>query len=185
MLKSYLTMAWRNFLRNKVTSIVNVGGLMLGLTTGIVICLLLVYAFECDKFHANYKAIHLLEMNQNFAGTIYTGNLTPAPLGPVLQKEMPTLKYVVRVKEDGEALTSYGEKAIYQKGIYAEPDFFRMMTFPAIEGDPMATLRNGSGVVLTQTAVRRLFGNGSALGKTVLLNNTHPLKVGAVIRDVP
>ena len=125
---------------------------MLGLTTGIIICLLVVYAFGFDKFHANYKSIHLLEMNQNFAGTIYTGSWTPAPLGPVLQKEVPGLKYVARAREEGQSLTAYGEKAIYQEGMYAEPDFFRMMTFPAIEGDPVATLQVGSGVVLTESA---------------------------------
>ena len=178
-------MAWRSFRRNKVTSIINIGGLMLGLTTGIVICLLVVYTFGFDKFHANYRSIHLLEMNQDFAGTIYTGNRTPASLGPVLQNEMPALKYVVREREEGQSLTAYGEKAIYQRGIYVEPDFFRMMTFPAVEGDPVATLQEGSGIVLTERAARRLFSNGPALGKTILLNNTHPLRVGAVIRDVP
>ncbi len=185
MLKSYFTIAWRSFHRNKVTSIVNIGGLMLGLTTGIIICLMVVYLFGFDKFHANYKSIHLLEMNQAFAGTIYTGSATPGPLGPALRKEIPGLKYVVRTEQEGESLTRYKEKAIYQKSIYAEPDFFHMMTFPAIEGDPVATLREGSGVVLTQRAARRLFGDGPAMGKTILLNNTHPLKVGAVIHDVP
>ena len=185
MLKSYFIIAVRNFLRNKVTSIVNIGGLMLGLTTGIVISLFLIYAFEADKFHTNYKAIHLLEMNEDFAGTVYTGGLTPGPLGPALQGEIPALKYVVREKEEGESLTRYEEKAIYQRSIYTEPDFFRMMTFPAVAGDPVATLRNGSAVVLTQSAARRLFGNQSPMGKTVLLNNLHPVKVGAVVRDVP
>jgi putative ABC transport system permease protein len=185
MLKSYFTIAVRNLLRNKVTSIVNIGGLMLGLTTGIVICLFIVYAFGFNTFHANYKAIHLVEMNQDFAGITYTGSRTPGPLGPALRSGVPGLKYVVRSKEESESLTRYEEKAIYQKSIYAEPDFFRMMTFPAVAGDPATTIRDGSSVVLTQTAARRLFGDRSALGKTIVLNNTHPLKVGAVIRDVP
>ena len=178
-------MAWRSFRRNKVTSMVNIGGLTLGLTTGIIICLLMAYIFGFDKFHTNYRSIHLLEMNQNFAGTIYTGKWTPAPLGPALRQEIPTLKYVVREREEGQLLTAFGEKAIYQKGIYVEPDFFRMMTFPAVEGDPVAALREGSGIVLAERAARRLFNNGPALGKTILLKNTYPLKVGAVIRDVP
>ena len=92
MIKSYFTIAWRNLRRNKVISIVNIGGLMLGLTTGIIISLLLAYAFGFNKFHANYPSIHLLEMNQNFGGMLYTGNWTPAPLGPVLQKDLPALK---------------------------------------------------------------------------------------------
>ena len=158
---------------------------MLGLTTGIIICLMVVYVFGFDKFHANYKDIHLLEMNQAFAGNLYTGNATPGPLGPALRSEILGLKYVVRTKEESQSLTRYEEKAIYQKSIYAEPEFFHLMTFPAIEGDPVVTLREGSGVVLTQSAARRLFGMGTALGKTILLNNTHPLKVGAVIRDLP
>jgi putative ABC transport system permease protein len=185
MLKCYLTIALRNFLRNKVISVVNIGGLMLGLTTGIIICLLMVYAFSADKFHANYKAIHLVEMNQNYAGNIYTNSWTPSPLGAALRSEIPALKYVVRIRKENQSLTRFEEKVIYQQSVYAEPDFFRMMTFPAVEGDPVTTLRSGSGVVLTQTAARRLFGMGSALGKIILLNNTYPLKVGAIIGDVP
>jgi putative ABC transport system permease protein len=67
MLKSYWTTAIRSILRNKVISIINIGGLMLGLTIGIIICLVLVYAFGFDKFHTNYKDIHLVEMNQPLA----------------------------------------------------------------------------------------------------------------------
>jgi putative ABC transport system permease protein len=185
MLKSYFTIALRNFLRNKVISIVNIGGLMLGLTTAIVICLLLVYAFSFDKFHANYKDIHLVEVNLLQAGNIKTISSTPGPLGTAIQETIPGLKYVVRTEEAGEALTRYNEKAIYQKSLYAEPDFFNMMTFPSIEGDPVSTLRDGSGVVLTERGAARLFGNEKALGKIILVNNTYPLKVGAVIRDVP
>ena len=185
MLKSYFTIALRYFLRNKVTSIINIGGLMLGLATGIVICLLLVYAFGFDKFHKNYTDIHLVEMNQVYVGTMHTSSATPGPLGPAIQNKIAGLKYVVRTEQVGETLTRYNEKVIYQKSIYTDPDFFNMMTFPAMEGDPAAALRDGSAVVLTQSAVRRLFGAGTALGKTILLNNSYPLKVGAVIRDVP
>ncbi|HTJ12982.1 MAG TPA: ABC transporter permease [Dinghuibacter sp.] len=185
MLRSYLTIAIRHFRRNTLTSLINIGGLMLGLTTGILICLFVVFAFGFDKFHKDYKAIHLVEMNETFAGTEYTGNRTPAPLGPVLRSEIPGLKNVVRVREEGQTLTRYDDKSLYQHGIYAEPDFFTVMTFPAVEGDPAATLREGSGVVLTQNAARRLFGTDAALGKIVLLNNAHPLKVGAVVRDIP
>jgi putative ABC transport system permease protein len=185
MLKSYYTIALRNFLRNKIISVINIGGLMLGLTTGIVICLMLVYAFSFDKFHANYKDIHLLELNLPQAGIIRTYGSTPGPLRAAIQTTIPGLKYVVRTEGAGESLTRYNDKAIYQNSLYAEPDFFHMMTFPSLEGDPVSTLRDGSGVVLTQRAAARLFGKEKALGKTILVNNTYPLKVGAIIRDVP
>ena len=155
MLKSYFTIALRNFLRNKVISVVNIGGLMLGLTTGIIICMLMVYVFGADKFHANYKAIYLVEMNQNYAGNIYTNSWTPSPLGAALRSEIPALKYVVRVRKENQSLTRFEEKAVYQESIYAEPDFFRIMTFPAAEGDPVTTLRNGSEKALWHGLSRR------------------------------
>lgn len=185
MFRNYFTVALRGFLRNKLTSVLNIGGLMLGLTTGIIICLWLFFEFGFDKFHPNYRDIRLVEMNQVFAGTLYTGNQTASPLGPALKSAMPALKYVVRVAKEGESLTRYAEKVIYQKSIYAEPELFHMMNFPAMEGNAVAALRDGSGVVLTQSAAVRLFGTEPAMGKTILLDNVHPLRVGAVIRDVP
>lgn len=185
MLKSYLTIALRSLRRNKVTSLINIAGLMLGLTTGIIICLVLLYVFRLDNFHKDYKHIHLVEMNERVAGTVYTGNQTPGPLGPAIKEGVAGVKRVVRTATESQALTRYAETAIYQKGIYAEPDFFNMMTFPPVEGNAAATLADGSGAVLTQTAARRLFGAQPALGKTILLNNSYPLKVGAVIKDVP
>lgn len=185
MFRNYFTVALRGFRRNKLSSLINIGGLMLGLTTGIVICLWMVFEFGFDRFHANHKDIHLVEMNQVYAGVLRTGNATPGPLGPAVRSGVTGLKYVARTIEGGEGLTRYGEAAVYQKGIYAEPDFFHMMSFPAIEGDPVATLREGSRVVLTQSAAQRLFGPAPALGKTILLDNRHPLIVGAVIRDIP
>jgi len=185
MFRSYFIVALRSFLRNKLTSFINIFGLTLGLTTGIIICLVLVYAFGFDRFHAHYKDIHLVEMNQFLAGNISTGNATSTLLGPAIQSGIPGMKYVVRTRNAGENLTRYGDKLIYQRCVYVEPDFFRMMTFPAIEGNPVSTLQEGSGVVITEIAARRLFGAGSAMGKTILLNNTFPLKVGAVIQDIP
>jgi putative ABC transport system permease protein len=185
MFKNYFTVALRGFLRNKTSSIINIGGLMLGLTTGIVICLWMDFEFGYDKFHADHKNIQLVEMNQVYAGILGTGNGTPGPLGPAVRSGVPGLKYVARSIVESEALTRYEETAIFQHGLYAEPDFFHIMSFPAIEGDPVATLREGSRVVLTQSAAQRLFGPEPALGKTIVLDNIHPLIVGAVIRDIP
>src|SRR5882757_6629395 len=115
MLKSYWTMAWRNLRRNKVSSIINIGGLMLGLTSGIIICLYVMYVFSFDRFHANYKDIHLLELNQNLTGNIVTREITPAPLGPLLQNQFPGLRYAVRTTGGDKSLVRSGEKIIFQQ----------------------------------------------------------------------
>jgi putative ABC transport system permease protein len=186
MIKSYWLMAWRSLLRNKVSGIINIGGLMIGLTTGIVICLFVMEWTSVDKCQANYSTIHLLELNEKIGSSIVTGNATPAPLGPIVKAGMPSLKYVVRQSGENRSLLKAGDRIVFQQSIYAEPDFFRMMTFPAVAGDPIAALRDNSSVVITQRTARSLFGAGAdPLGQTILLDRTHPLKVGAVVQDPP
>lgn len=177
-------MAWRSLLRNKVSSIVNMGGLMVGLAAGIVILLWIMKVLGYDRFNTNLKDIHQVMINWNLKGNIRTGSGTPGPLGPVLRNEMPDLKYVVRTQEGGP-LVRYGNKSLYQRAIYTEPDYFPMMSFPAIEGDPVVALKGNKTVVLTQRTAQRLFGKGEAMGKTIILDNAYTLKVGAVIWDVP
>ena len=184
MLKSYFLIAWRNLVRNRVTSLINIFGLMLGLTSGILILLTLLHMINWNRFHKNYADIQLLELNQTLSGTIYTGSTTPAPLAPALVAEYPGIRYAVRTIAS-QSLVRFNDKALYQQGLYTEPDFFKLMTFPALEGNPAAALGSMNSIVLTRSAAIRLFGNTNAMGQTVVLNNSQPMIVGAVIRDVP
>lgn len=186
MLRSYIKMAWRNLIRNRVSSAINIGGLMMGLTTGIIICLYIVNQIGFDSFHTNYDNIHLLMKNQNLSTNIETRRTTPAPLGPTLPAKIPNIKYTARVTEITSLVGLY-EKKIYQKSIATDPDFFKIMTFPAIDGDPTEVLQDASSVIITESLAKRLLNQngGSILGKTILVDNIHPLKVGAVIKDVP
>ena len=183
-LKSYILIAWRNLLRNRVTSVIHILGLMLGLTSGILISLVLLNMINWNRFHKNYANIQRLELNQTVNGNIFTGSTTPAPLAPALLAAYPGIRYAVRTI-GSQSLVRFGDKALYQQGLYTEPDFFKLMTFPALEGNPAATLGNPNSIVLTQSAALRLFGKIDALGQTLVLDNSRPMKVGAVIRDVP
>jgi len=177
-------MAWRSLLRNKVSSVINIGGLMVGLAVGIIILLYVMDRLGYDRFNKNHAAIHQVLFNHPVSGDIATEWITPIPLGPAIRTEMPALKYVVRTREN-TWLVRYGDKSLYQAGLYAESDYFHMMTFPALEGDPVAALMKTGSVVLTQSAAQRLFGKEDALGKTIMLDDADPMEVGAVIRDVP
>jgi hypothetical protein len=87
MLKSYITIAWRNLLRNKVASAINIGGLTIGLATGIIILLFVMDRISANKFNKNYKAIHLVMLNHKLSGTVITDWVTPIPLGPAIKEE--------------------------------------------------------------------------------------------------
>jgi putative ABC transport system permease protein len=184
MLKSYFTMAWRNLRRSKVLSFINIGGLMIGLSTCTVMSLIITFMITTDRFHKNYQDIYMLEFNQDIAGHIETSRSVPAPLAPVIAAEIPALKYIVRTTYPDQSVIRYGNKALYQSIMYTEPDFFNMMTFPTLQGNAVSSLQENS-VVITESTAKRLFGTEDALNKTIVIDNVHPYKVGAVVRDVP
>jgi putative ABC transport system permease protein len=185
MIKNYLKMAWRNIVKNKVSSIINIGGLSVGLATAIVIMLVIVNEVSYDKFNTNLGDIHLLMENQNMNGNIITHRQTPGPLAASVISEIPEVKFVARTNQSGNELLRNGDKSIYFNGIYTDPDFFRMMTFASVEGNPVAALSEPGSIVITESTARKLFGREEPIGKMLVHNNLHALKVAAVIRDIP
>jgi len=184
-IKNYLKMAWRNIVKNKVSSIINIGGLSVGLATAIIIMLVIVNELSFDKYNTNLADIRMVMKNQNMNGDIITGRQTPGPLAESVRSEIPEAKYVARVSQAGSELLRNGEKSIYFNGIYADPDYFKMMTFPSLEGNPVVALNEPGSIVITESTARKLFGNEEAIGKMLVHNDLHALKVAAVIRDIP
>ena len=185
MIKNYLKMALRSIVKNKVSSIINIGGLSVGLATAIVIMLVIVNEVSYDKFNTNLRDIHLLMENQNMNGNIITHRQTPGPLAASVRSEIPEVKYVARTNQSGNELLRNGDKSIYFNGIYADPDFFKIMTFATVEGNPVAALSEPGSIIITESTARKLFGGEEPIGKMLVHNNLHALKVAAVIRDIP
>ncbi len=185
MLKSYLILAWRNLFKNKISSLINIGGLVVGLSTSILILLMIVDEFSYDSFHSNIASIYLLMKNQQNADGINTGSSTAGPMAAALRNEMPETKYAVRVAGFGGELTRAGDKTVYESGIYADPDLFRMMSFHTVKGDPATALQDASTVVITASTAKQLFGNEDAVGKTIVFQNKKSFRIGAVVQDVP
>jgi ABC-type antimicrobial peptide transport system permease subunit len=177
-------MAWRSLLKNKISSGVNIGGLAVGLTTGILIILVIVDEFSYDKFHRNLPDIYLLMKNQQQMDGVSTGSSTSGMMAAALREEMPETKYAARAAYRQE-LTRVGDKSIFASGVYTDPDLFNIMTFPAVEGNAVVALKGVNTVVLTEAMAKKMFGDADALGKTLVLNDTLALKVGAVLRDIP
>ena len=186
MLRSYFKMALRSLLKNKVSSIINISGLAVGLATGIIILLVIADEFSYDQFNKNLRDIRLLMKNQYMPdNSINTGETTPGQLAAAVRAEIPEIKYAARFCYGGDALVGRGDKTIYLQSIYADPDFFNMMTLPSIKGNPAEALQEPGSVILTESAAKKIFGNDDPVGKTITHNVAHNLKVAAVIKDVP
>lgn len=185
MLKNYLKIAWRSLVKNKISSFINISGLAVGLAIGILVMLVVFDMVSYNKFHTHLPAVHALMKTYKVGGEIGTGTSVPGPLAAEIRNNIPEVKYISRFGNGGQGLLNSGEKALYEKTVYAEPDYFRMMTFPAIAGDPVKALEQPGSVVITARTAQKLFGQKNPVGKLIMYNNTHPLQVGAVIRDIP
>ena len=186
MLKSYILLAWRNLLKHKSSAAINIGGLALGLTTSILVLLFLTDELSYDKFHHNIAHLYLLMKNQRVADGFNTDRTSAGPMGPALKKNLPEVKYAVR-EAASDAIARIGDKRVNIDGIYTDPGFFDMFSFPAVAGDPAAALDDPHSIVLTESAAKKLFGedNNKAIGLVFIIDDTVPVKVAAIIRDIP
>ncbi|MCC6459629.1 MAG: ABC transporter permease [Saprospiraceae bacterium] len=185
MFLNYVKLALRNLRRNRLFSLLNITGLAVGLAAGILVLLWIGEDLRYNRFHDRLPNLHLILNNQTQGGVTYTHEALPGPLAATLLAEIPEIKRAVRFSWTGEQLLAVGEKAFYEKGLYAEPDFFNILSFPAVKGNPAAALQDAGSVVLSERAARKLFGDQDPIGQTLRHDNLRTLTVAAVVRDVP
>ena len=155
MFKNYFKIAWRSLLKNKTSSIINISGLAVGLATSIIIMLVIVNELSYDKYNTNLKDIYLLMKNQKQMDGISTGDATAGPMAAAFRSEMPETKYAARVAHFDNQLMEIGDKTIYESGIYAEPDIFNIMTFQAVQGNPVMALKDENSVIITEQTAKK------------------------------
>jgi len=185
MIRNFFTLALRNLRNNRLSSFLNIAGLAIGLAGGILVMLWVADEFRYNKFHTNLPNIHLILQNQTQGGVTYTFEAMPGPLAASLRNEIPEIKRAFRFSWPGQQLLTVGDKSTYERGFYSEPDFFNVLTFPVVKGDPVAALLDAGSVVITERTAKKFFGDEDPIGKILRHNNQRDLKVAAVVRDVP
>ena len=185
MIQHYLKITSRSFVRNKLAALINICGLAIGLTAGILIILQIKSEMEYDKFHKKLDNIYTLMVNSRHEGRIATHGSIPPILAPAIRNSIPEVKYVACYSATSQQLLAYGDKSIYEHGIYMEPDLLNIMSFPAIQGNPVAALKEAGSIVISAATAKKLFGDEDPIGKIIRHNNQRDLKVNAVIQDVP
>jgi hypothetical protein len=187
MLRNYIKVALRNIWRNKVFSFINVFGLALGLACSLLIILWVRDELRYDQFHERGAHLYQVMENQQWAGVeVSSTESTPGTLSPALEAEIPEVQFATKVSWDQEDLLTVGDKANKEKGHYASPDFFRMFSFPLVQGNARTAIASPTSIVISQTLARKYFGTEEdAMGKTIRVNNKDNFLVTGIMRDVP
>ncbi|HEY4935928.1 MAG TPA: ABC transporter permease, partial [Puia sp.] len=189
MLRNYFITAWRNLIKNKAFSIIN----MLGLSTGLC-CFLLILLFVQDELHFdqfNQKADQIFRVNSSirFGGTSLEFPLAPDPMGEVLKKDYPQVEQFSRIyKANGSKQVKKGNLFITEERVaHVDSTFFDVFTFPVVSGSTENALNEPNTVVITESTAKKYFGTSDAVGRLVETTEKGKTlyKVTAVIQDMP
>ena len=185
MLKSYFTTAWRNLLKNKGYSAINIMGLAIGLTVALLIGLWIADELSFDQYHKNYVRLAQVMDTQTINGEANTSEATAIPLADVLRSHYASkFKHIALVYPNFIHSVSVGDKKISASGVWAQPDFPEMLTVKMLTGKRDA-LYDPSSVLITRSLARSLFGDTDPLNRQLRLDNMTALKVGGVFEDLP
>ena len=194
MFKNYLKTAWRNMLRNKVNSLLNISGLAIAMACVIMIMMYVSDELSYDRFFAN--ADHLFQVNMTVADnggpeTTTGGNTAPA-VGPALKDMYPEVESYVRVYRPGDLVVRYNgsvkkENFYSEKNILAvDSDFLQVFNYQVSQGDAAACLEKPNAVVLTEATAKKYFAEANPIGKILLFDtDKKPFVVTAVLKNIP
>lgn len=185
MLHNYIKIAFRSLLKNQTYSIINIGGLAIGLASSILIFLWVADEYSYDTFHVNYNNIYKVYHQAEWNGHIGTGNSQPYPLREALLAQSSGIKHVVMTNWGEGNMLQVGETRLNKYGLNASEDFFKVFTYEWLSGDPATALNELTSIVITESTAKALFNSTDALNKTIKIDNSDELKVTGVVKDSP
>jgi putative ABC transport system permease protein len=187
MFKSYFKIGWRNLVKNKAFSFINISGLALGLTCSILIALWVQNEYNMDAFHENLDRIYTITSTEYSGHEItYGGYDTPGLLGEELKTVMPEVEYACNINGWNEWRTfGVEEKRVKMPGYYAGTDFLKIFSYPLLLGSREAALNSPESIAISRKMAIALFGTPElAMDKSIRFDNEIDLKVTAVFEDL-
>jgi putative ABC transport system permease protein len=181
MIRNYIKIAWRNMMKSKVFSFINIVGLSAGLVCCMLIALYLKYETSYDAYQQNIDNLYQLETNFIVKGDkTHTMPNTPAPMAAAMKKDFAEISETARLLglfTEDKTLIQYtpaaGEKKSFleEKGYLADASFFRLFTYNFIEGTGTTALNDPYTVVLSEDIAAKFFGTAPALHKVIHINS--------------
>ncbi len=192
MYRSYFKIGWRNLLKNKGYSSINIGGLGLGLACCILIGLYTWDEYSYDRFHSRYKYIYRVVDQQIQAQDIYNVAVTPGPLAAALEADFQEIEYTCRIGKLRDKGILQIEDKVYEPRelLTTDNSFFKLFDFRLIQGNPDKALLAPDDIVLTESAAANIFGSdwqfsSKPLGQQIQFGKDRVLTVAGIAKNPP
>jgi putative ABC transport system permease protein len=186
MLKNYFKTAWRNMVRNPKISIINIGGLAIGLACAIILYLYATGEFGYDAYYKNADRIYRVYTHLSLNGAESNNAKSSPPVADELRMHFPEVEASTLVGYEAAYNVKHNQKIFREYRIYtADSNYFKVFSHPLIKGNAATALSAPAQVVITQSTAKKYFGNADPIGKQLLLNDSLPLMVTAVMTDFP
>jgi len=184
---NYFLVALRNLLKRRTYTLINITGMAIGIACSIFIILFVNHELGYDQFHTRADRIYRVCVSGKFSGNEFNQAITAQPMAQALISDYPEVKNVVRLREYGDWLMSYGENKFHEENmLFADSTFFEIFDFKLIKGDPTSVLKEKRTLVLTESMARKYFGDDDPIGKMIKLETDTTLhRVTGLMEDVP
>jgi len=188
MIKNYLKIAWRNLMKYKYISFINLFGLTVGLTCCLLIATYIVNELSFDSYNKNAENVYRMTRSFNNAEGVVSLQLSTVspPFGYYLPTDFPEIKKMTRLIDNGTTPLKYKDKLINESDVYfADENLFDVFTLEVLKGDPKTALREPFSVMLSEEAARKYFGSEDPMNKVLRANNQFDIKVAGVYKGFP
>lgn len=185
MFQSYFRIGYRNLLRNKGYSFINIGGLAMGMAVALLIGLWVYDELSFDRYHENHARIARVVRTGRLNGNVMPTPYLPFPLGDELRASYGSnFKHVVRVWPANDHMLAFGEKKLTRKGVFMEAGGPAMFTLRMLKGN-WSALKDQHSIILSASLARTIFGDEEPIGQALKVNSQLDVTVTGVYEDLP
>lgn len=185
MIRNFFIIAWRNLVRKKSFSFINITGLAIGMAAAMLILLWIQHEVSYDNFHEKKDRIYQVWNRYTIDGQTNCWKNTPFPMAAAISQDYPEVEKTARVIFMPPVKIDLGEKKFYGRGSIVDSSFFDIFTFPVVKGNKTGILNDPASIVLTDKLAKTIFGNEDPIGKILKLDNDDNFKVTAIVTAPP
>ncbi len=186
MFRNYTKVAFRSLAKNKLFTFINITGLAIGMSVGLLIVNLVFDALKFDQFHTKKDRIYRVLTTPKRTGFRWDETATaPSLLGTKMQEELPAVEEVVRIRRRFSGRIKKDDGSLFTQGIYADANFFNVFSFDLTQGNPTQALSNPFSIVLTETLAETLMPGENMMGRLLTIPERGEFLVTGIVADPP